>query len=257
MAWSAVQYLKFEDERSRPARDLLSALPDIAPRTAYDLGCGPGNSTALVKQRFPDATLTGIDLDENMLDEARRRMPETRFMQADLSGWRPAEQADLIFSNATFQWLPNHLNILAELAEALPHGGTLAVQMPDNLSEPTHLLMEETALHGPWRENFLQNSARRTPLPGPEAYYQRLVKAGCKVDLFHIVYHHPLAGAAAIVEWVKGTGLRPYLDRVPTDLQADFLGDYQSRIAAAYPAMADGQVLLRFPRLFIIATRLT
>ncbi|WP_176083835.1 trans-aconitate 2-methyltransferase [Martelella sp. HB161492] len=255
MAWSATQYLKFEDERSRPARDLLAALPDIAVGHAYDLGCGPGNSTALVKQRFPDAAVTGVDLDDDMLAEARRRMPDTEFLQADLAGWRPAKGADLIFSNATFQWLPDHLSLLAALAGSLADGGVLAVQMPDNLGEPTHLLMEETALDEPFRESFLRNSARRTPLPGPERYYEALTAAGCRVDIFHIVYHHPLSGPAAIVEWVKGTGLRPYLDRVPQALRADFLAGYERRIAAAYPAMADGKVLLRFPRLFIVAAR--
>ncbi|MCX5497177.1 trans-aconitate 2-methyltransferase [Kaistia dalseonensis] len=254
-AWSASQYLKFEDERTRPARDLLAQVPLTAPKTVIDLGCGPGNSTELLAARWPAAELTGLDSDPDMLETARKRLPDHRFIAADLANWMPEAPVDVLFANAVFQWIPNHLEVLVRLLGTLSSGGALAVQMPDNLGEPTHLLMEEVAHSGPWASAFAGQSLRRRALPAPSAYFDALHAASARVDVWHTVYNHPLADAAAIVEWVKGTGLRPYLDRVPTHLRAEFLAAYTARIAATYPPMADGRVLLRFPRIFVLAVR--
>jgi trans-aconitate 2-methyltransferase len=144
--------------------------------------------------------------------------------------------------------------VLDRLMDELAPGGVLAVQMPDNLSEPSHLLMEETAASGPWREHFAE-SVRREPLPPPAAYFDRLGPKARRVDVWHTAYNHPLADAAAIVEWVKATGLRPYLERAGAEHREAFAEDYLGRIARAYPPMADGRVLLRFPRLFMVAVR--
>ncbi|AJY47475.1 trans-aconitate 2-methyltransferase [Martelella endophytica] len=255
MEWSATQYLKFEDERSRPARDLINALPDISPGTVIDLGCGPGNSTELLAERFPNARISGNDVDDDMLAKARARMPGTRFDKVDLEEWLPESPPDLMFSNAVFQWVPDHLSVLARLMGALAADGVLAVQMPDNLAEPSHLAMEETARDPAFTAHFSGGSVRRSPLPAPKTYYDRLKPFAARLDLFHITYHHPLADAAAIVEWVKGTGLRPYLARIPAEAEGDFLAAYTERIAKSYPAMEDGRVLLKFPRLFLVATK--
>ncbi len=255
MAWSASQYVKFEDERTRPARDLLAQVPLDRVDRAVDLGCGPGNSTELIIDRYGAATVSGLDSDLNMLEAARNRLPGTTFLEADLATWQPSEPTDLLFANAVFQWLPNHIDIFDRLMDGLAPGGVLAVQMPDNLTEPTHLLMEETAHAGPWKAAFEAKSVRRKPLPAPSVYYSRLIQKAARVDIWHTAYNHPMADAAAIVEWVKGTGLRPYLDHAGAEHRDAFLADYLARVKKAYPEMSDGRVLLRFPRLFMVAVK--
>ena len=255
MAWSAQQYVKFEDERTRPARDLIAQVPIAEAAKAYDLGCGPGNSTELLVERFGAGNVIGLDSDDNMLAAAAKRLPGSTFLKADLNEWTPKEPADLLYANAVFQWVPDHIAVLARLMDHLKPGGVLAVQMPDNLTEPSHVLMEETGAAGPWAPAFEGGNVRRAVLPSPATYIDALMPKSVRVDLWHTVYYHPLANAEAIVEWVRGTGLRPYLDAAgPTHAQA-FAADYTARIAAAYPPMADGRVLLRFPRLFMVAVK--
>ncbi|MDK1384700.1 trans-aconitate 2-methyltransferase [Sinorhizobium sp. 8-89] len=255
MAWSAAQYVKFEDERTRPARDLLAQVPDLPAGPAFDLGCGPGNSTELILERFPNSAVVGVDSDADMLAAARKRLPALRFEKADLATWVPPTETALFFANAVFQWLPEHIEIFDRLIEALAPGGTLAVQMPDNLDEPTHRLMQETAEVPLFAQAYGGRELRRAPLPPPPTYVERLTAKAVRVDVWHTAYHHQLASAEAIVEWVKGTGLRPYLDALPKDRRADYLAVYMEKIRKAYPPMADGRVLLRFPRFFIIATK--
>lgn len=255
MAWSASQYVKFEDERTRPARDLLAQVPLTELRHAVDLGCGPGNSTELIIDRYGAQNVSGLDSDLNMLEAARKRLPGTAFVEADLSTWQPTEPADLLFANAVFQWLPNHLDIFDRLMDGLAPGGVLAVQMPDNLGEPSHLMMEETAHAGPWKTTFERKSVRRNVLPTPSTYYSRLIAKSSRVDIWHTIYNHPMDNAAAIVEWVKGTGLRPYLDHAGEEHREAFLADYLERIDRVYPKAADGKVLLKFPRLFMVAVK--
>jgi trans-aconitate 2-methyltransferase len=255
LAWSASQYVKFEDERTRPARDLLAQVPLVEARTIVDLGCGPGNSTELLAARYPDAEITGVDAAPDMLVAARKRLPSRSFVEADIASWAPAEPVDLLFANALFQWIPDHLAVLARLMDHLAPGGVLAVQMPDNLGEPTHMLMEEVAHSGAWAAGFANRAIRRQLLPEPATYFETLGPKSARLDVWHTIYNHPLADAAAIVEWVKGTGLRPYLEAVEPDLRESFLGAYLERIAALYPPLADGRVLLRFPRLFLVAVK--
>lgn len=255
MAWSANQYLKFENERTRPARDLLAQVPLESATRAIDLGCGPGNSTELLVERFGKAAVSGVDSDADMLEKARARLPGTPFVMADLATWRPVEKADLLYANAVFQWLPNHLPLLAQLMETLNPGGVLAIQMPDNLSEPTHVAMEETGADGPWAEKFADGTLRRAALPSPAEYMDALGPLSSRVDVWHTLYYHPMADAAAITEWVKGTGLRPYLARAGASHEAAFLADYTARIDRLYPPMADGRRLLAYPRIFIVAQK--
>ena len=254
MTWSPAQYLKFEDERSRPARDLLAAVPLAAARSVIDLGCGPGNSTELLHARFPVAELIGVDSSREMLVAARQRLPAATFVEADIAEWSPPPGTDLLFANAVFQWVPDHLETLVRFLQALTRGGVIALQMPDNLDEESHRLMRAVAEEGPWRDRFATPVAREA-IPAAGAYYDRLAPLATRVDIWRTVYHHPLADADAIVEWVKGTGLRPFLDRLGDDERLDFLAAYRQRIAAAYPKRADGKVLLSFPRLFIVAVR--
>jgi trans-aconitate 2-methyltransferase len=252
--WSPQTYLKFEAERTRPARELLAAIPLERPRLIFDLGCGPGNSTDLLHGRFPDAEVIGIDSSTEMLVEARRRLPDLRFMEADLTQWSPGRPPGLLFGNAVMQWVPGHLAVLERLFASLAPGGVLAVQMPDNDGEPSHSAMHEVAGFGPWRDRFVEPIARES-IHAPGVYYDMLRPLAAEIDIWHTVYNHPMEGHAGIVEWVKGTGLRPYLDRIDEADREAFLAAYLAALASAYQVRTDGRVLLRFPRLFIVAVR--
>jgi len=254
VAWSPSQYLKFEDERSRPARDLLAQVPLTSAREIVDIGCGPGNSTEFLAQRFPEASLIGIDASTDMLEDARIRLPQARFIEADVTRWRPDGRPDLLFANAVFQWVPHHLDVLARLFEALPPGGVLAIQVPDNLDEPSHEAMREVAEAGPWARKFIL-PIEREPIPAPSIYYDRLRSQAGRIDIWHTFYQHVLKSPGEIVEWVKGTGLRPYLARLDASAQIEFIEEYTLRLAEAYKPLVDGCVLLRFPRLFLVAVR--
>ncbi|HWG75272.1 MAG TPA: trans-aconitate 2-methyltransferase [Steroidobacteraceae bacterium] len=251
--WSPTTYLHFEDERTRPARDLLAQVRAGRVRRAVDVGCGPGNSTELLAHRYPDAQLLGIDSSPAMLAQARERVPQARFELADAAAWIPAADVDLVFANATYQWIPDHLEQLSRVLSALQPGATLAVQMPDNLAEPTHRLMSEVAMADLWNTRLA--AAARAPLPPARVYYQALKPKASRLDLWRTTYHHPLRDAAAIVDFVRATGLRPFLEPLSGQERDRFLGLYTARIAAAYPALADGGVLLAFPRMFIVAER--
>ena len=255
LAWNAQDYLKFEDERTRPARDLLARVPIEAAERVIDLGCGPANSTELLVERFGLGAVSGLDSDDDMLEKARARLPFTAFLKADLSTWRPDAPVDLLFANAVFQWVPDHLDVLADLMQTLATGGVVAVQMPDNLGEPSHRAMEETGSDGPWAQAFADGRVRRRPLPSPATYLERLQPLSSTVEVWHTVYYHPMANAQAIVDWVEGTGLRPYLAAIEPGLRDAFRRAYLTRIDAAYPPMAEGRRLLAFPRLFLMAVR--
>ncbi|RWQ23573.1 trans-aconitate 2-methyltransferase [Mesorhizobium sp.] len=251
--WSAAQYLKFEDERTRPARDLVARVPVAVPRRVVDIGCGPGNSTELLAERWPSAQVSGLDSSPGMIEKARARLPKVAFELADAAAWQPEEPVDVIFANAVFQWLPEHPAIFQRLMGFLAPGGALAVQMPDNMGEPSHRLMRETAAEMPFAEKL--EGAARGPLPPVSFYYDLLSPLSDRLDIWHTAYNHPLADAGAIVEWLKSTGLKPFLDPLDADERRFFLTRYTAGIAEAYPKTANGKVLLRFPRLFIVARR--
>ncbi|CAI7667672.1 unnamed protein product [Penicillium pancosmium] len=231
--WSAAQYLKFEDERTLPARDLLSRVPLTSPKRVVDLGCGPANSTAVIESRYPDAKLVGIDSSPDMIRKAKATLPHLDFTVEDLTSYSPQGEVDLFYSNAVFQWLKKgeRFEIVKKLMATQPSGGVFALQVPDNLAEPSHVLMRETATSGPWAEKL------------------------ARVNIFHTSYYHALENHAAIIEWVKGTGLRPFLDPLQPEEKEGFLKEYLKALQQAYPACEDGRVLLRYPRLFVVAVK--
>lgn len=255
MSWSPTQYAKFEDERNRPIHDLLAQLPDRLVARAADLGCGPGNSTELLRERFPHAEIVGVDNSDEMVAAARKRLPNTRFETGDIASWNDPGPFDVILANASLQWVPDHASLLAALVAKLAPGGSLAMQMPDNLDEPAHRLMREIAADGPWAAKLAQAPRARDSRHDAPWYYETLRAQGARVNVWRTVFHHPLAGgAAAVVEWFKGSGLRPFLDPLDAGERAEYLARYEAAVGRAYPPLADGSVLLPFPRLFFVAT---
>ncbi|HEX8590980.1 trans-aconitate 2-methyltransferase [Pseudomonas sp.] len=254
MSWSARQYSLFEQQRTRPVRDLVAAIPLAGVRTAVDLGCGPGNSTEVLAERYADATVSGLDSSDDMLGEARQRLPNVVFERADIGTWQPAQRYDVILANASLQWVPDHAALYPRLVSLLNPGGVLAVQTPDNLEEPAHRLARDIAASAQWVDRI---GDVKHPDRHPAAYYFQLLRGHCtEVDVWRTTYHHPLSGGhAAVVEWFKGSALRPYLQKLGEAEQEEFLEAYLHAISQAYPALDDGTVLLPFPRLFIVATR--
>lgn len=232
-------------------------MPLASAALALDLGCGPGNSTELLVQRFPTAQVIGIDNSPAMVRSAGERVPQARFELADVASWEPdaRERPDLIFANATLQWVPDHQSLLPRLFSLLAPGGVLAVQMPDNAQEPTRRLMRELAGRAPWKAFLGGADQVRTQLLGVNGYYDLLVKEAAWVDVWHTTYQHPMASPAAIIEWLQATGLRPYIAPLSPELRVSFLAEYERGIAAAYEPRVDGRRLLAFPRIFMVAQR--
>lgn len=257
--WSANQYLKFEAERSRPARDLLAQVPLTNPRHIVDLGCGPGNSTAIVRERYPSASLTGMDSSPDMLNKARATLPDVTFSQADLATYTPppGTAVDLLFSNAVFQWLPHATRIptMQRLLQSQPSGGVLALQVPDNFTEGSHAAMRAVADRSPFREVLAPLRPARERMPSPQELYDALKPLCATVDVWRTEYHHVLDDHQGVVEWVKGTGLRPFVDPLSEEMKTQFLEAYLSALKEVYPTSVDGKVILRYPRLFLVATR--
>ncbi|KAL4864923.1 hypothetical protein BDV12DRAFT_188574 [Aspergillus spectabilis] len=253
--WSANQYLKFETERTRPSRDLLAQVPLKSPQRVVDLGCGPGNSTAVLLSQYPGARVTGMDSSPDMIKKARATLPEIDFSVDNLATYSAREPVDLFFSNAVFQWLPRgeRLQVIKRLIEAQPSGGVFAFQVPDNLTEPSHVAMRETAADGPWADTL--DTAGRDGFQSPQEIYDELKPVCADVNVWHTHYYHSLEGHEAVVEWVKGTGLRPFIDPLPPADKASFLKAYLGRLEKLYPKSIDGRVLLRYPRLFVVAVR--
>jgi len=253
--WNPELYRRYEDERTRPARELLTRVSLSEPKLVYDLGCGPGNSTELLVQRYPNARVVGTDNSEAMLASARKRLPSCHFELSDIAQWQPAETPDLIYANAALQWVGDHEKLLPRLFAMLAPGGVLAIQMPDNRDEPTHRLMREVAALDPWAGAIGDAAAVRTKILALCSYYDLLAASAAEVDVWRTAYQHPMETPAAIVEWVRGTGLRPFIDPLSDEYRSGYLEEYERRIALAYQPRADKRLLLAFPRLFVVARR--
>lgn len=254
MSWDPGLYLKFGGERTRPAADLLARVPLTEPHTLYDLGCGPGNSTALLAARWPSAHITGVDSDPAMLDRARHTGPAVRWQHADIATWTPDTPADLIFSNAALHWLDDHSALFPRLMTGLRPGGILAVQMPDNFSAPSHALMRAAARSGPWAA-ALTPLLRTAPVARPEDYHRWLAPLSATIEIWETTYLLRLSGADPVLSWVRGSALRPLLDALEDRQAATFEALYAEYLRAAYPHEADGITLFPFRRLFIVAER--
>lgn len=252
--WDAEHYLRFADARTLPAVDLLSRIDAAAPRSVIDLGCGPGNSTAPLKARWPDAAVTGVDSSAELLAAARRDHPDIAFVEGDIARWTAPEPVDLAFANASLQWVGGHEQLVPQLFGQVAPGGVLAVQMPRNHDFATHRLMRQLAAEGEWRDR-LQGAREESPVKPPEFYYDLLAPRSAGFTIWETNYIQVMAGPPAIIAWLHGTGLRPFLARLSAAEQPVFLERYAALLAEAYPAQADGKILLPYPRLFFIATK--
>lgn len=258
-SWDPAQYLKFGDHRLRPALDLIARIPAEAPRTIVDLGCGTGNITVLLAGRWPAARIVGLDNSPDMLAKARREAPALDWRQGDVADWRPDAPVDLIFTNAALQWLPDHARLFPRLVDALAPGGVFACQIPRNYDSPAYRLRDAVAAEGPWAAS-LAGLAGLPAVLAPEAYHRALRPVVAELDIWETEYLHVLDGERLatthpVVEWVKGTALRPYLGALAEPLRGQFLAAYTRRVAEHYPAEPDGTTLMPFRRLFIIARR--
>ncbi|MET7288591.1 trans-aconitate 2-methyltransferase [Streptomyces sp. NPDC005573] len=266
--WDPAQYLRHAGHRARPFADLLARVPDLPdhpgrpPRIA-DLGCGPGNVTALLAARWPAARITGYDNSPDMLDEARaaHEGPTTdggllEFAHADARTWTPGRPHDLIVSNATLQWVPGHADRFADWTAALEPGGTFAFQVPDNTDAPLHALMRELAATPRWKDRLAGVLRATDSVLTPAAYLDRLTRLGCAADVWQTTYFHVLEGEDPVLDWVKGTGLRPALTALADDPGARdaFVAEYRDLLRQAYPRASYGTVL-PFRRLFAVAVK--
>ncbi len=255
--WNPDQYARFETERDRAALDLMLRLPDdLDPREIWDLGCGSGHHAALLRRRHPAAAVHGLDSSAAMLERARALDATIDWVRGDIAAWTSDRPADLIFANASLHWLPDHETLFPRLVQALTPGGVLAVQMPLGHATRHHALLRDTAGRGPWAQ-ALSGVERTPPLLDPARYYELLAENCEVVDVWSTTYLHALIGEDAVLEWMRGTALRPYLTALADDpaLSAAFedaLGDALTRV---FPMRPDGVTLLPFPRLFLVARR--
>ena len=252
--WNSAQYLKFKAQRTQPAIDLAARI-DINPLEIIDIGCGPGNSTRVLKNRFPNARAVGADLSENMLETARRDNPDCEFIRLDAGGDLSefSGKFDLVFSNACIQWIPNHSALLSNLFSMLKSGGELAVQVPVNFGEPIHQIIGRISSSEKWREKF----------PNPRIFYTLTESEYFDIisdltddfEFWKTIYFHRMPSYDSIIEWYKSTGLKPYLEVLSDAEKADFINDVKAQIEKAYPTQKNGEIIFRFPRLFFIAKR--
>jgi trans-aconitate 2-methyltransferase len=260
-SWNSATYLEFANERTQPAVDLAARVAIESPKLAVDLGCGPGNSTAVVARRWPGARVIGIDNSPTMLAAARRDFPARQWRESDIASWAKmnaadqAEPIDVLFSNAALQWVPNHETLIPELLDRVSNGGALAFQLPHNLDAPPQRHLRELAGSAGWRTRFTKTPVSWHVEPA-SFYYDALTPRSKRVDVWFTEYAHVLAGPEAVVEWYRGTGLRPFLDALPDDSAREaFTRDYLAALTPDYPRRADGKILMYFRRLFVIAYR--
>ncbi len=261
MSWDPAQYLKFADERLRPAVDLIARISVATPGAIVDLGCGAGNVTALLAKRWPQARIVGVDRSAPMLAAARAATAgsaQQEWVEADLASWTPEAPADLVFSNAALHWQDDHASLFPRIFGWVAPGGVLAVQMPDQVAAPSHVALAAVVASARWRDR-LRSVVRPAPVLATAAYFQLLAAMAQNVDAWASEYLHVLPasrdGVHPVVAWTMGTTLTPILAALDADAQRAFVGDYSARVAAAYPLLGDGRVLFAFRRVFVVASR--
>ncbi len=255
--WNAKIYSQFLDLRTRPARDLLAAIPEgFEPKLVYDLGSGPGNSTILLQDRWPKARVIGLDSSADMIKEAKSRYPNIQFTLGNIDNFSPSEKIDCIFANASLQWLDAHEILFPELFRSLNKDGVLAIQMPNNFHSPTHQITAELLQnHSEWNEflTHLRFGILKKPRYHLPWYYDLLDHCGAhNIQMWETKYFQEMSKHEDIFNWVKGTGLRPVFVAMDPENQAEFKKAYLEAVTKAYPFQANGKVLLPFKRIFLV-----
>lgn len=253
--WNVLQYLKYEKERTRPAVDLADRIRWANISKAVDIGCGPATSTVLLRDRFPKARLLGVDFSENMLKKARETLPDAEFLALDISSenWGLEKDYDLVFSNACIQWVPDHPKLLRRMMELLRKDGILAVQVPLSRDQPVHQLIAELTQSKKWRDRFPGTRVFYTL--SVDEYYDLLAGLSVEFEIWSTTYCHRMKSYEDIIEWMKGTGLRPYLSVLSSEEEKEFLADMLAGVKKRYSVQRNGEILFRFPRLFFTAKK--
>jgi len=251
--WNPASYLKFQDERTQPSHDLAARVSLGSPQSIVDIGCGPGNSTRVLRERWPGARITGLDSSPQMIAKAREDYPAEEWVLADAATWRSDERYDVVFSNAALQWIPGHETLVPRLFALLNPGGALAVQVPANNDSPVYLAVNEVARRQPWRE-AIRGCAELLTYQQAGFYYDLLSALSPRVALWQTTYYHVLNSHQGLIDWYASTGMRPYLERLPDEEQKRA---FQEQVLQAcrerYPVQADGRILFPFKRLFFVA----
>lgn len=252
--WSSEQYLKFKNQRTQPAVDLAKRIADKNPRTVLDIGCGPGNSTAVLKNTFPASRVVGIDSSPDMIEKAKASYADTEFKLCDIAAdMESLENYDVIFSNACLQWVPNHKTLIPALFKKLNDGGVLAVQIPMNYKEPLFVVENEVLSEPRW--GFADKKIRTIATLPPEEYFDILASCTNDFDIWETVYYHRMPSVAAMIEWIKGTSLRPYLNALDEKKAKELEAEITERAAEVYTKQENGEYIFRFRRFFFVARK--
>lgn len=251
--WEPQTYLRYADIRFRAGLDLIARIPKLEYHTIYDLGCGTGHLTRILADTFPNSKVAGVDSSPEMLAQARREFPRLDWQQGDINSWHPAAPPDLIYTNAALHWVPGHETLLPSLLNKLRPRGVLAMQVPRHFESPSHLGLKELVMKSEWRAKL--EPLLLPPIPSPEAYWRWLSPHARNLDLWETIYVQILDGKDPVVNFMRGTALRPFLSALQEDDAAKFIDAFAERMAAAYPPQANGQTLFAFRRLFLVAQR--
>ena len=255
VTWNPDLYLKYQDERTQPSYDLVARINLAYPTLIIDIGCGPGNSTRVLRERWPQARITGLDSSPEMIAKAKTAFPQGDWALADAAAWETDQRYDLVFSNATLQWIPNHEALVGKLFSLVRGGGALAVQVPANNNSPLYHAVHEVAARAAWRQ-ATAGCAELMTYHDAGYYYDLLSARAGRIDLWQTTYYHVMADHQGLIDWYAGTGLRPYLERLASE--ADRQAFQQQVLAACreqYPLQRDGRILFPFRRLFFVAYR--
>ncbi|MBZ5531754.1 MAG: methyltransferase domain-containing protein [Acidobacteriia bacterium] len=253
--WNPELYLKFADQRARPAADLIAQIKIANPKRIIDLGCGPGNSTAQLNKRWPQAHLTGLDSSAEMLAQARQKHPGWTWIESGIESWVAIAPYDLVFSNSALHWVADHGQLLRRLLSYVAPGGALAVQMPNNFHSPVHTAMKEVAESPRW-SGILGQEEEHYAVETPAFYYNALRESASLLNIWETEYLQIMDGPRAVLDWIRSTGMRFYLERLPGEAERlQFEADCLRKIENEYVANDQGKVLFPYKRIFILAYR--
>ena len=252
--WNPIQYEKFLKDRAQPAIDLANRLEEFAPNSILDLGCGPGNSTKVLKDKFLSAKIIGADNSDEMLEKARGLYPDIEFINLDMNGdlHEVNEKFDIVFSNACIQWLPNHKKLLPKLMTLLNPNGILTIQIPMQREHPVHVIINELVNTEKWSDKLVERKYNNLTTP---EYYDVLSDISSDFEIWETTYCHRMPSCESIIEWYKGTGLRPYLEQLSEADADDFTSDVYNELKHRYKTQKNGEILFRFPRLFFMVRK--